>query len=196
MSEGEPPYRTGVDLARTSAYTVAITLDSTGTLVNFARSRDVNWTRIQREIEAVATEYPGMVRIDATRDNKLVADLEAAGVQLHPVRFTSQSKRDMMESLEVLVDRGDLTIPEIPALLSELGAYRRDVTDAGNVRYRPQEGFPDDCVDALALACFQPESERTQAVSRFHLPGRDYATGRGSQYDFGPDASGGSRRRR
>lgn len=168
--EGDPPFTLGVDLARTSAYTVIITLDADGVLTDFSRLRDVSWTRIQREIEAAAADAPGEVRIDATRDNKLVGDLEAAGVNVQPVRFTSESKRNLIENLEVRIDKHDLTLPEISPLLSELGAFERDVTDAGNVRYRAPTGFNDDCVDALALAAHQ--SQATGPQPKFHLPDR------------------------
>ena len=60
------------------------------------------------------------------------------------------------------------------------------MTDAGNIRYQGQKGFTDDCVNALAMACFQPESKRTQTVARFNLLGRNYATDREASTTLDP----------
>lgn len=153
---GDAPYVTGVDFARHQDHTVLLTLDATGRLVGFERLRnggEVAWPTIQSKIEAAAADYPGIVNVDATRDNKIVADLANAGVQVNPVQFSPSKKRELIENLITRVENEEIAVPDIPQLINELQVFEYDVTRTGNVRYDAPEGFHDDCVDALALAC-------------------------------------------
>lgn len=164
-AEGREPFVHFWDLARHQDWTVGITLDDDGRVVNFVRLRDVGWPTIQTRIEVNAEAYPGVVGIDATRDNKIMADLEAEGLDVEPVVFTAQRKREMVESLAAALEAGELTAPDIPELRTELEVFEYDVTPAGNVRYGAPEGFHDDCVDALAGATWLWTARR-----RIHLP--------------------------
>lgn len=151
----EPPHSIGVDLARHEDFRVAIALDATGRVVAFQREQNEPWPHIQHAVETLAERYPGVVSIDASRDNKLVADLEASGVDIRPVNFTTSRKQDLIENLVAAIENEELTAPDTPAtrqLKSELEVFEYDVTRAGNVRYHAPESFKDDAVDALALA--------------------------------------------
>lgn len=150
--EAEPPFATGVDFARHQDWRVTITLDATGRLVYYDRDQHEAWPQIQAGVENVANQYEGVVAVDASRDNKIVADLEASGVNVQPVKFSSQNKQALIEDLIASVESGELTAPEIPQLRHELSIFEYDVTPSGNVRYDAPEGFHDDTVDALALA--------------------------------------------
>jgi len=146
------PVSVGVDLARHEDFRVIVAVDATGRVVAFDRERGESWPAIQSAVERIATEYGGFVSVDASRDNKLVADLEAAGLRIEPVKFTSSRKQELIENLVATVEAGDLTAPEIPILKTELQVFEYDITRAGNVRYAAPEGHHDDTVDALALA--------------------------------------------
>lgn len=150
--DAEGPFATGADLARHQDYRVVLTLDATGRLVYFDRAQHEAWPQIQAAIERVADRYPGAVAVDASRDNKIVADLEASGHNIVPVKFSPQRKRTLIEDLITRVENGELTAPDVPVLRQELEIFEYDVTRAGNVRYNAPEGFHDDTVDALALA--------------------------------------------
>jgi hypothetical protein len=149
---GEGPYTVGVDFARSDDYTVIIALDEDGRLVHFDRVRGAGWPEIQRRIESVAEEYAGTVYLDATRDNKIVADLEQAGVSVEPVNFGGGTKQDLIQNLITTVEQGELTLPNMDPLVHELEVFEYEETSAGNTRYSAPDGFKDDCVDALALA--------------------------------------------
>jgi len=149
---GESPYSTGVDFARVDDFTVIVTLDDTGRLVHFDRVRQVGWPEIQRRVERAAEEYPGRVHLDATRDNKIVGDLEDAGVDVDAVSFSGGTKRDLMQNLITTVEQGELTLPDMDPLVHELRVFEHDTTPSGSTVYGAPEGFKDDCVDALALA--------------------------------------------
>lgn len=149
---GKPPYYIGVDFARHQDWTVITVLDADGRLVEFKRLRNKAWSQIQSTVERVYDQYPGTAYLDGSRDNKIVADLEAAGVDVEPVTFTSQRKTQMIENLITVLEKEEISIPDIPQMISELQMMEYDVTRAGNVRYHAPEGFHDDCVDSLALA--------------------------------------------
>jgi hypothetical protein len=149
--DGEGPYSTGVDFARSDDYTVIVTLDADGRLVHFDRVRQVGWPEIQRRVERATDNYPGPAALDATRDNAIISDLEGAGVQVEPVDFRSR-KQALIENLITAIENRELTIPDMDPLVHELEVFERETTEAGNVRYGAPSGFKDDCVDALALA--------------------------------------------
>jgi hypothetical protein len=168
------PFATGVDFARHQDYRVIITLDGAGRVVYFDRSQHETWPQIQAEVEDVAARYPGVVAVDASRDNKIVSDLETAGLHIEPVQFSATRKRGLIEDLVARIEAGDLTAPELPQLRHELEIFEYDVTAAGNVRYQAPEGFHDDCVDALALAADAwEESGRHVASSTITLGGME-----------------------
>jgi len=151
-TDGRGPWSVGVDLARHEDYTVVVALDSDDRLVGFDRVRDEPWPVIQDRIRSVCDDYPGPTAVDATRDNKLVADLERDGINVEPVQFGPERKRQLIERLMTAIESETLTIPDIPPLISELQVFEYESTRAGNVRYQAPTGHHDDCVDALALA--------------------------------------------
>lgn len=150
--DAEPPFATGVDFARHQDWRVIVTLDATGRLVYYDRAQHEAWPQIQSAVETAAATYEGFVCVDASRDNKIVSDLEAAGVNVEPVTFSPKTKTQLIEDLIASVENGELSAPEIPQLRHELEVFEYEVTPAGNVRYEAPEGFHDDVVDALALA--------------------------------------------
>lgn len=149
---GESPYATGVDFARHQDWTVIITLDAIGQLVHFDRCQAESWPQIQRRVEQAVTQYEGIVNVDASRDNKIVADLADTGINVNPVQFSPKKKRELIENLITRVENEELTIPSIQQLIHELQIFEYEVTPSGNVRYNAPEGFHDDTVDSLALA--------------------------------------------
>jgi len=160
--DGDPPYATGVDFARHQDFRVILTLDAGGNVVYFDRAQHETWPQIHAEVLTVANQYPGVVAVDASRDNKIVADLEADGVNVDPVKFSAKRKRELIENLIAAVENGELTAPEIDALRTEMQVFEYDVTRGGNVRYDAPEGFHDDTIDALAMAVdVLPDARRT-----------------------------------
>lgn len=151
--EAEPPYRVAADLARSEDYLAIVGLGADGVVSHLTREQDMTWPEIQRRIEQVAAAHgQPSVAIDATRDNKLVADLEAAGVDIEPVTFSAQRKQDLVENLAAGIEADEVTVPADSMLATELGVFEYDTTRAGNIRYGAAEGHHDDTVDALAMA--------------------------------------------
>jgi hypothetical protein len=152
-ADASGPFAMGVDFARFDDYTVMIVLDTEGQLVAFDRVNETTWHRIQSKITDLAEEYsPAHVAVDATRDNKIVGDLEAEGIDVQAVNFGSQKQR-IIDNLALSLEAGELTLSaDAPELVNELEVFEYNITDSGNVKYSAPSGFKDDTVDALALA--------------------------------------------
>jgi len=146
------PYRAGVDLARSEDYLAIVVLGADGHVAHLTRERDLSWPQIQSRVERVYGQYECPVAIDATRDNKVVADLEAAGVDIRPVTFSAQRKQALVENLAAGIEADEVTVPADTILETELAVFEYETTRAGNVRYGASEGHHDDTVDALAMA--------------------------------------------
>jgi hypothetical protein len=148
------PYRIGVDFARVEDWTVVVVIDADGRVVAFERLQQAPWTRIEAMVDRLASEYtPHRLALDATRDNKIVQDLQDAGHRVDPVRFTAQSKRTLIENLITALETEEVTLPGVATtLLNELEVFEFESSGSGRVRYTAPAGFHDDCVDALALA--------------------------------------------
>ena len=166
-----PPFAHGWDLARHEDYLVGIVLDADGRLVHFERSQGDAWPQIQTKIEQAAAEYDGIVAIDASRDNKLIADLSEAGLPIEPVKFSPKRKRELVENLITRVENGELGAPEVEQLRHEMEVFEYDVTRGGSIRYDAPEGFHDDTVDALAMAADQ--LDRVAVMARRDNDGDD-----------------------
>lgn len=159
------PFAMGVDFARLEDYTAIVVLDDSGRLVAFDRLNKTTWNRIQQRIEALADRYGSPhLAVDATRDNKIVADLEEGGLSVEPINF-SRKKEVLIDNLATRLEAGEITLStDAPVLVNELEVYEYDVTNSGTIRYSAPSGFHDDCVDALALAA--DESHQPTTLTR------------------------------
>lgn len=159
--QGVPPYRIGVDYARVQDWTVVTVLDADGYVVELERVNQTSWHAIQKLIENTYSKYsPATVRVDATRDNKITEDLNAAGIPVEPVNFSAK-KNEIVEDTAVMLESGELTIPEgASTLRKEMAAFGYNLTSHGNVQYGAEDGKHDDHVDSLCLAATAPEPMR------------------------------------
>ncbi len=150
--EPTPPFAHGWDLARHEDFTVGVVLDADGRLCAFERLQDKAWPQVMKSILDTHDRFHGVVAVDATRDNKIIADVADEGVNVEPVKFTPKRKRNLIENLITRLENEELSAPDIAALRHELEVFTYDVTPSGTVRYQAEEGFHDDAVDALAMA--------------------------------------------
>lgn len=165
------PYTLGVDFARMSDWTVVVVLDANGRLVAFDRLQGTTWSRIQSVVERYAEEYTSnRVALDATRDNKIVQDLQDAGLTVDPVKFTASEKRTIIENLITRLEADEITLSsDANQLINELEVFEYDRSESGRIRYSAPSGFHDDCVDALALAAEQSEANNSGELFHFMI---------------------------
>jgi hypothetical protein len=78
-------------------------------------------------------------------------------------KFTHESKRQLIENLQLQIERRTLELLPEPIQKTELLAYEYSVTKGGTVTMNAPEGMHDDCVIGLALAAweFRPTKKAT-----------------------------------
>ncbi len=152
-------YCTGIDLARTTDFTVALSLlvpldDSGPAQVEGAwRAKGWNWAEQHEVLSSHLRLFPGAAIIDATGVGDPVAErLRPFANRLHPVTFTLDLKDQLIRNLRVALSLDQIALPaNFPPLLDELRAYEGHELAIGT-KYSAPSGQHDDCVIALALA--------------------------------------------
>ena len=151
-------YVIGVDWGRHNDFTVFAVIDArTGALVVIDRFTDLSF-RIQRDrLAALALRFPGAPIVAETNSfgeaqvEELQRDTQI-GDRVRTFTTTSASKQKAIEDLALAIEQGQLKLPRVPWLLSELLAYDSERLPSGALRYGAPEGQHDDGVMALAIA--------------------------------------------
>jgi hypothetical protein len=137
----------GIDLAKSVDYTVIIGLDKDGNVAYFDRFQ-MDWHNTKETIKRLP---PTPIVVDSTGvGDPILEDLLREGVNIEGLKFTSQSKQQLMEGLASAIQQGRIGFPE-GVIVDELDVFEYQFTSHG-VRYSAPSGFHDDTVMALALA--------------------------------------------
>jgi phage FluMu gp28-like protein len=137
----------GIDLAKSVDYTVIIGLDNNGNVAYFDRFQ-MDWHNTKENIKRLP-KCP--ILIDSTGvGDPITEDLKRENVMIDGLKFTSQSKQQLMEGLATAIQQGIIGFPD-GIIVNELEVFEYQFT-ANGVRYSAPSGFHDDCVMALALA--------------------------------------------
>lgn len=137
----------GIDLAKSVDYTVIIGLDKNGNVAYFDRFQ-MDWHNTKETIKRLP---PAPIVVDSTGvGDPILEDLLREGVNIEGLKFTSQSKQQLMEGLASAIQQGRIGFPE-GVIVDELDVFEYQFTAHG-VRYSAPSGFHDDTVMALALA--------------------------------------------
>lgn len=152
-------YQMGVDLARLEDFTVIMVIDRhTRQVVHFERFNEIDWSFQKAKIEAAARRYnDARVKLDATGiGDPIEEDLRKQGLNVEGIRYTSEQKKKLIENLSIMIEQGEVTFPNIPELIGELETFSYEISPSTKrVRYNAPQGLHDDCVNALALACWE-----------------------------------------
>ena len=168
------PVAWGVDLAKSTDWTVCIGLDDAGDVCRYERWQGP-WELTIARIKALVGDAPALVdatgvgdpvlealqmRVDQvdTRDvsnglgraPQVVIIPAAAGGNFEGLKFTQQSKQDLMKGLAVAIQQRQIRYAD-GVIRQELDAFEYQYTATG-VRYSAPEGLHDDTVVALGLA--------------------------------------------
>lgn len=142
-----PPVCFGIDLAKSSDYTVIIGLDQFGQVCHFDRFQK-DWMQTVQTIKALP-RVP--MKIDSTGvGDPIVEQVQQGRGNVLAFRFTQSSKQQIMEGLALAIQQRKVLFPE-GVIKDELENFEFEYTRTG-VRYTAPEGLHDDCVCALALA--------------------------------------------
>lgn len=146
MSNREPVVF-GIDLAKSYDYTVIIGLDSEGNTAFFSRFQK-DWNSTKQEILNLPKKP---IIIDSTGvGDPIFEDLQRAGLIINGLKFTQNSKQQLMVGLQTAIQTGRIGYPT-GLIVNELEVFEYQYSASG-VKYSAPSGFHDDCVMALALA--------------------------------------------
>lgn len=145
----------GVDLAKSQDYTVVVGLDADG-CVAFLDRWQGPWQLTREKVAAIVKDKPAQIDSTGVGD-PIVEDVRRVCRRAEGFKFTSQSKQQLMEGLQIAVQTREIRFPEgwLRAELEGFG-YRYS---GRSVSYEATAGH-DDGVCALALAVHARRSRR------------------------------------
>lgn len=137
----------GVDLAKSFDYTVIIGLDEDCNVCHFDRFQ-MDWKSTTERIKNLPSGVP--LAVDSTGVGDPIGEELARGRYVDLIKFTPQSKQQMMEGLAVKIQKGEIGFPD-GIIRDELDNFEYIYGRTG-VKYGAPTGLHDDCVCSLALA--------------------------------------------
>lgn len=162
----------GIDLAKTKDYTVMYgAREDDRSNVYFERFNSVKWSeqkrRIARAVDKLMREGAENVTLmmDSTGvGDPIVEDMEEAGYDVIGVKFTSQSKSQMVVSLAKDLEQGKAYLLNEGEIV-EFENFQMDTTPSGRLVYAAPEGEKDDCVAAKMLSHWGMTTEGSPGVT-------------------------------
>jgi len=147
-------YYMGVDLGKYQDFTVLSVIDAdTRHLVAYDRFKDINWSLQEQRILNVAGKYKPHIIIDQGQVGDAVLEALAEKYDdIEGIKFTNENKTAMINFLSNLIEKKQISYPDIPELIEELRIYEYEQLISGKLRMNAPSGRHDDCVISLALA--------------------------------------------
>ena len=146
-------YYAGIDLAKYQDFTVITVMDENKHVVYYDRFNKLDWSVQMPNILKVLKEYSAYGMIDSTGiGDPIYEELRNVYPNLSGFKFSNESKQNLITSLQVAFEQGEVTFPEIPTLIDELEAFEYEMLASGRIRFNAPQGYYDDCVISLALA--------------------------------------------
>jgi len=164
-TQGDPCKFFGLDLARTQDYSVLSGLGEDGRQNHLSRWNGIQWEATVERVARVVEQHPGAVLVvDSTGVGDPVYELIRRRLPSHRVvsfKFTHDSKRQLIENLQLQFERRAISLLNDPVQTGELLAYEYDVTAKGTVTMNAPDGMHDDTVIGLALAAWEFRPRQT-----------------------------------
>ncbi len=110
--------------------------------------------------------------------------LFSLGVPVRGYKFTSESKRRLLEKLSKAIAEEAIRFPHIPDLLEELKVFTAGPLPGGGVGYAAPAGYHDDAVIALALGAWGLDQDTSAGYPRLEA---EMAFAGGKSWDRGLD---------
>jgi len=148
-------YVMGVDLAKHQDYTVIVVYDrKTKRQVYQDRFNKLEWPFQKRRIRETSRHFNrASVYLDATGiGDPIYDDLARESIPVVPIKFTNESKKDLIEKMVIYAEQERLQIIPIAESIREFNNFTYDISSSGRIRYEAPTGFHDDIVIAHCLA--------------------------------------------
>jgi hypothetical protein len=160
LSTAEPAWW-GVDLAKSHDWTVAVALDADGCVCRLERWQ-TPWHVTRERLAKLIGQTPAQIDSTGVGD-PICEDLRKVCHRTEGFKFTSQSKQQLMEGLQIAIQTREIRFPE-GWLRTELESFGFRYSGRGAVQYEATAGH-DDGVCALALAQHARRAHRPLRLS-------------------------------
>lgn len=147
-------YQMGVDLARLQDWTVLTVVNQKLEVVYWERFQQLDWEMQKLKILHISDVYHHCpVQLDTTGlGDPIYEDLLRMGGNVRGFKFSSTSKKALIENLQLRIEQRQIKIPNNKQIVKELESFRFEITENGRVKYSAPSGFHDDCIMSLALS--------------------------------------------
>jgi hypothetical protein len=143
----QEPVCFGIDIAKSYDWSVIIGLDAGGNVCYLDRFQK-DWHTTKQTILKLPRKA---MLLDSTGvGDPIFEELQRAGLMVEGLKFTSNSKQQLMVGLQNAIHTKSISYPE-GVIVNELEVFEYQFA-ANGVKYSAPSGFHDDCVMALALA--------------------------------------------
>jgi hypothetical protein len=146
------PYYQGIDLAKHADFTVSM-VGYRNKIINIDRWQHLSWPMTEDKLMNINKKY-GKTKmiIDSTGVGDPVYDhLLEKGANVEPYRFTEDTRRKLLENLQLMMEKRQIIFPPHKELCQELNSMGWKISAKGKVRIDAPAGRHDDCVMSLAL---------------------------------------------
>jgi hypothetical protein len=150
----------GIDWGRYTDYTAVAVVQGwrqSAQLLELRMFNGMNWSQMVDEAAGIVRRYPkARVLCDGTGSGDPVSEQLAREIPGHGVevfQFTNSRKRNLIDGLKAMMERGSLKFAPDPELIRQLKYFESKVLATGTVSLNARRGFHDDLVIALALGC-------------------------------------------
>ena len=148
-------YQLGVDLAKYNDFTVI----SPFNLNDFHLIKQDSFNQMDYNLQKARIENAylrfnrGRIVLDSTGVGEpIFDDLNARGMNIEPFRFSSKSRTDLLNNLQILLEQDKIKIPNDDVLINELKSMTYELSDAGRTIIKVPDGKHDDRIMSLALS--------------------------------------------
>lgn len=157
VDKGEPgrQYVMGVDWGKMNDFTVLTVIDlMTSDVVQIDRFSEIDYIFQRGRLKNLWEKFNrcAVVAEENSMGTPVIEELRREGIGVQAFRTTNASKANIIESLALSFERGDIRIPRNDTLIGELLAFEGKRIASGMTRYAAPDNMHDDMVMSLALA--------------------------------------------
>jgi hypothetical protein len=170
----EHRYVIGVDIAKVNDFTVLTVIDrQSHKVVYWDRFNRIEWDLVIGRITALAQKYNNArVVVDSTGlGNPITERLQRNGVSCDDFKFSSKSKKDLIDKLAIFIEHKGITIPDEAILLDELDCFACEMSETtGALKYSAPQGKHDDAICSLGLAVWSLSDIKKSEEIKLPIP--------------------------
>lgn len=162
-------FQMGVDLAKYQDYTVISVIDlNTFEQVYMERFNQMDWNLQKAKIEAIYHRFNRpRGYIDSTGvGDPIVEDLASRGVQLEPVKFNENNRKDLLTNLNIKMEQKVIRLLDDEVLRNELSYFQYELSDRGKLKIKVPDNLHDDTVFGTALSVWNLPQKPLRTMKR------------------------------